>query len=127
MRHQLLLFISFFGIISCSRSPESPAFYGGAFDTTQAIGITELALRMEGQDKIETVIYGTIQESCQSEGCWMNLVNEGGGNSVFVDWDHKFNTPLSITGRRAIATGYAYIDSTSGKHAIAFKANAVHL
>ena len=126
MRNLILLFFIIISLSACNNAPIAPAFYGVDFDTTKSISICELTARMEGQDRMEAVIYGTIQKSCQSEGCWLNLANES-GNSVFVDWDQKFNTPLDITGRHAIAAGYAYIDTTEAKHAIAFKATAVHL
>jgi hypothetical protein len=126
MRNLTFLFLVLISISACSNSPITPAFYGGDFDTTNAINVSELTARMEGQNRLETVISGTIQKSCQSEGCWLILVNES-NNAVFVDWDHKFNTPFDISGRRAFAIGYAYIDTTDGKRDVAFKATAVHL
>lgn len=103
-----------------------PAYYGESFDTTLAISITELATQMQGKHKIDAVVYGSISESCQSEGCWLNLESSS-GTMLFVDWDHKFNAPFDIKGRKAFVSGYAYIDSSKATPEIAFKASGVHL
>lgn len=111
---------------SCSNSTIQPKFYGETFDTTKVISVEELVSKMQGQTRVDAVVGGIVTESCQSEGCWLNLKNEG-GSDVFVDWDHHFNTPKDLSGRRVIADGYAYVDTTKAEHVIAFKAAGVHL
>ncbi|MBK9733337.1 MAG: DUF4920 domain-containing protein [Chitinophagaceae bacterium] len=122
----LAIVFSFAVIASCNNVPIEPKFYGQTFDTTQVITVADLVGKMEGQAKVEAVITGQITESCQAEGCWLNLKNEK-GNDVFVDWDRQFNTPKNISGRHAMAKGYAYIDSTKTERVIAFKASGVFL
>lgn len=113
-------------VFSCSQSETPPRFYGQSFDTTQVISVADLLAKMQGQNRVDAVIAGTITESCQSEGCWLNLKNNA-GDDLFVDWDHQFNTPFKLTGKRAIARGYAYIDSSNAVKVIAFKATGVFL
>ena len=113
-------------IAACSDSPTTPKFYGQPFDTTKVIPVSELVSQMQGQSRVDVVIAGQVTESCQAEGCWMNLKNEK-GSDVFVDWDHQFNLPKNISGRKIIASGYAYVDSAKAERPIAFKATGVHL
>ncbi len=122
----LLLLISLSVISSCKKSPAPPAFYGQAFDTMQVLSVAEMMAKMEGQARVEAVVKGVITESCQAEGCWLNLKNEHGA-AVFVDWNREFNIPQDVAGRQAMAKGYAYIDTAQSPPAIAFKATGVFL
>lgn len=122
----LLLLISLSVISSCKQAPAPPTFYGQAFDTMQVLSVAEMVAKMEGRARVEVVVKGVITESCQAEGCWLNLKNENGAN-VFVDWNREFNIPQDVAGRQAMAKGYAYIDTAQSPPAIAFKATGVFL
>ncbi|MEO6167143.1 MAG: DUF4920 domain-containing protein [Chitinophagales bacterium] len=123
----LIALVCLLAVIStCSDSPSPPKFYGQTFDTTNVITVTELVSKMQGKSKVAAIVEGNVTESCQSEGCWLNMKNDGAA-AVFVDWDHNFNTPKDLTGKRVLAFGYAYIDSTKTEAVIAFKATGVYL
>ncbi|MBX7109181.1 MAG: DUF4920 domain-containing protein [Chitinophagales bacterium] len=126
MKTILAFLISLSIMVSCKREVAPPKYYGQTFDTVQIISVAELMKRMEGQQKVEAVVKGEITESCQAEGCWLNLKNDNGA-AVFVDWDRQFNIPKEVEGRQAIAKGFAYIDSTQSPKVIAFKASGVFL
>lgn len=126
MKTILVILISLSVFASCKRTPAPPAFYGQSFDTVQVLTVAELIAKMQGQEKAEAVVGGVITESCQAEGCWLNLKNEN-GIAVFVDWDRQFNIPKDVSGRYAMAKGYAYIDTTQTPAVIAFKASGVFL
>lgn len=121
-----LLLIGLTGILACNHPSPAPKFYGQSFDTASVITVSELVAQMQGQNKVEGVIKGQVTESCQDDGCWLNLENPG-STDVFVDWDHQFNLPTDISGKIIIAKGYAYYDTTKKEHPLAFKASGVHL
>ncbi|MCY7409771.1 MAG: DUF4920 domain-containing protein [Chitinophagales bacterium] len=98
-------------LFACNHAAENK-FYGNEFDTTQAISVAELVKRMEGNKKVEAIVYGNVTAVCKAEGCWMNLENPGHAD-LFVDWNHEFNIPLNGEGTKAFVTGYAFYDITT--------------
>lgn len=126
MKNFLFLCGALIVFAACNNSATTPKFYGQAFDTTKVITVSELVSQMQGQSRVDAVVAGEVTESCQAEGCWLNLKNEN-SSDVFVDWDHQFNLPKNISGHQVIVSGYAYIDSIKPEKPIAFKATGVHL
>lgn len=126
MKNIFILFSMITVIAACNPSATPPKFYGQSFDTTNVITVSELVSQMQGQSKVDAVVAGQVTESCQAEGCWLNLKNESGGE-MFVDWDHQFNLPKNISGQKVFISGYAYIDTIKPEKPVAFKATGVHL
>jgi hypothetical protein len=113
-----------FSLSSCKSS--SPKFYGEPFDTTIAVGVKDMMVRVEDQGTIDVVVKGKVTSSCKDDGCWLNLENPD-GKEIYVEWDEKFHLPLDISGKTVIVNGYAYIDSSQAGNPVAFKASGVKL
>jgi len=126
MKYILALLVISGLFMSCKQSSSLPKFYGKEFDTAHAITVPELVSKMQDQQQYAAVVSGNVTESCQAEGCWLNLKNPG-SNDIYVDWDHQFNLPKNLEGKKAFANGYAYYDSTQQGSPLAFKATGVRI
>lgn len=51
-------------------------------------------------------VKGTIEEVCQSAGCWVRLKNPDGA-SVFVKFKNHFTIPMDLAGSNAVVHGIA--------------------
>jgi hypothetical protein len=94
------------------QSPKSGVFYGDAFDTTRAVTAGQLLQQVQASENVETVVLGTVTQSCQTEGCWVKL-DAGNGRELFVSTEQNFAVPKEIPGKNVFVKGYAYLDTTS--------------
>ncbi|GAA4976965.1 DUF4920 domain-containing protein [Algibacter aquimarinus] len=61
-------------------------------------------------DSINSKMTATVNEVCQSKGCWMTL-NLEGGNEVMVKFkDYGFFMPKDIAGKEVIVNGKAFVN-----------------
>jgi hypothetical protein len=88
--------------------------YGEQITAKKAIPYEQLLKQMQGQEKIEVKVRGTVENVCQAKGCWMNLVSENGSaEKMMVQFkDYGFFMPKDIAGREVIVDGYAYYEVT---------------
>ncbi len=59
-------------------------------------------------DAADTILVeGTIQEVCQTKGCWMTLRDDSGDEVLVRFRDYAFFVPRNAMGRQALVTGRA--------------------
>lgn len=125
----LLLFPIF--LYSCAdgdprnKLPQSGQF-GETVNESEAITTEQLMDKMTGMTELKTTVSGTIDEYCKGEGCWLTLKNPK-GEALFVEVENKaFVLPHQISGKEAVVSGTAMIDTTEeGKIEVVMMANGV--
>lgn len=61
-------------------------------------------------DTINTKMMGTVNEVCQSKGCWMKIDLKD-GNQVMVKFkDYGFFMPKDISGKEVVLNGKAFVN-----------------
>ena len=91
-------------------------YFGENINMEGAIPYDQLAEKMGDADSIQIKVLGTVNEVCQTKGCWMTLVKNDGteGEELFVKFkDYGFFVPFDISGRQVVMDGYAYREITS--------------
>lgn len=88
--------------------------FGEDFDAQTRISSGELVTKMEGQDSMQLIVEGTVQEVCQAKGCWMVVGSEDNGKEpVMVRFkDYGFFVPKDIAGRKVVMEGWAFREVT---------------
>lgn len=61
-------------------------------------------------DTISTKMVGTVDEVCQSKGCWMKLTLDKGDQVMVKFKDYGFFMPKDIAGQEVIISGKAYVN-----------------
>lgn len=85
--------------------------YGQTFDASKPIAIDQAIESFKVSGTANAIVSGSIAAVCQSEGCWFNYKTKTG--DLFVDFDHKFEIPKTVSGKTAIANGHFAYDTTS--------------
>ncbi len=86
-------------------------FYGTAFDTSKALTLEEATRFYKVKGIKEAKISGTIEAVCQSKGCWFDL--KGASTTQSIDFGHKFLMHKDLAGKKVIACGSFYNDTTT--------------
>ena len=83
--------------------------YGEAFLLENVITLTELQEKMKTETRFACVFEGSIVQTCQKAGCWMEVsMPVGDGMTVFMK-DHAFAVPLEkCEGKKTFVKGEAY-------------------
>ena len=108
------LMIGLFCFSSCSNSPKvelKPGinYFGTLIDESSPINIDVAVNAMNGVDTLNAKFAGTVSEVCQTKGCWMNIVDSKGHNTVRVRFkDYGFFVPKNIGSKKAIVRGKMY-------------------
>lgn len=72
--------------------------------------MAEVYKSMRIGDTINAKMVGTVDEVCQSKGCWMKL-NLDDGDQVMVKFkDYGFFMPKDIAGKEVVINGKAYVN-----------------
>src|SRR5690349_2219173 len=100
--------VTVLGLIACGGRVHS---FGNTVDEARAVTVDEAIKTFTSGGARSTVISGTINKVCQSEGCWFNYKTRDG--ELMVDFDHKFNIPKDSKDKIAYSTGYFFYDTTS--------------
>lgn len=89
-------------------------FYGVQFDPANAVPADSLMSMLNGKDSLQVKFTGSIQQTCASEGCWMD-VKLANGETIFVKMkDHDFFVPTSgAENLECTVNGWAFKDITS--------------
>lgn len=90
------------------------ASFGEPITAKKAISYDQMLKQIQGQEKINVKVRGTVENVCQAKGCWMNLVSENANaDKMMVQFkDYGFFMPKDIAGREVIVDGYAYYEVT---------------
>lgn len=91
--------------ISCSPKVKYESF--GETLTPDNNLSTEVFLTQVTEAEASFKIKGTVQEVCQSKGCWMTLKNEQNQSIRVTFKDYGFFVPKDIAGREVIIEGNA--------------------
>lgn len=87
---------------------------GATVANPNPITMSELMVKMASQDTVKTQLKAKVEGVCQVKGCWMNLVDSGSDESIFVKFkDYGFFMPLDLAGSDVIVEGIAYREVTS--------------
>jgi len=117
MKYYLLTLALVVGLMSCqtntAQTDGSTNQFGEKITADGAIDLATLITKLEGQEKVETKLRGTVEAVCQAKGCWMNVVNDS-GDEIFVKFkDYGFFMPLDCAGKEVVMEGVAYKEVTS--------------
>ena len=80
-------------VASCSQhltDPNVSQALGDKFDTLNSMTVSELTANLKGKSMIDCIVYGRINEVCQSEGCWLTLKNRDGEAVLVRMKNHSF-------------------------------------
>jgi hypothetical protein len=108
---RLLTIIAVASISVASYAQDKGSFYGDKFEQKTPVDVPGFMKTMKDIKgttvKINDVqVKGTIEEVCQSAGCWIRLKNPDGA-SVFVKFKNHFTIPMDLAGSTAIVHGIA--------------------
>ena len=98
---------------------DSEEFAGEAFGegitSSEYMEFSEVIEKLENSEEVETVLKAKVADVCQAKGCWMNLVDDKGGDQpFFVKFhDYGFFVPKDIGGREVLVEGKAYKELTT--------------
>jgi hypothetical protein len=118
MKKIAFLFITlslFVGTAAAQKSKKnSVKAYGEAFTAENVITLTELQEKMKTETRFACVFEGSIVQTCQKAGCWMEVAMPvGDGMTVFMK-DHAFAVPLEkCEGKKTFVKGEAYFKELS--------------
>ncbi len=85
-------------------------FYSAAFDFANPLSL-ENAKNYKEKGIKDAKISGTIAQVCQSKGCWFELKENT--TTQNIDFGHKFLMTKDLAGKKVIAGGSFYNDTTS--------------
>ncbi len=112
----LVLCLPMLGIAQkgASSAPQGKVF-GEAFKPSKVMSYDQMLKRIEGKQKMNAKVRGTVESVCQAKGCWMNIVSStNNGEKMMVRFkDYGFFMPKDIAGREVIINGYAFYEVTS--------------
>lgn len=112
----LFIALSFFvGTANAQKSKkEKVNSYGEAFTAENVITLTELQEKMKTETRFACVFEGSIVQTCQKAGCWMEVAMPASdGMTVFMK-DHAFAVPLEkCEGKKTFVKGEAYFKELS--------------
>jgi hypothetical protein len=125
MKKYLFLPLIVIGLWSCNQAPETEeavveelmaelAVFGDESITADgAVAVNELPAMIEGKDSLEVKLSGTINECCQTKGCWMTM-DMGNGEEMMVRFkDYGFFVPKDAGGKECIIEGVAKVEEIS--------------
>lgn len=79
-------------------------------DTAQ---MTEKYQTLKASDTLQSKFMATVEEVCQSKGCWMKLKLENGQQTMIRFKDYGFFMPMDIAGKEVIVNGLAFVEEMS--------------
>jgi len=113
MKKLAFLFIAlslFVGTAAAQKSKKGKVnSYGESFTAENIISLSELQEKMKTETRFACVFEGSIVQTCQKAGCWMEVAMPvGDGMTVFMK-DHAFAVPLeNCEGKKTFVKGEAY-------------------
>lgn len=107
----ILTVIAALSLSVASYAQDKGNFYGEKFEQKTPVEVPAFMKTMKDIKGTTLKIYdiqvkGTIEEVCQSAGCWIRLKNTE-GEHVFVKFKNHFTIPMDLAGSGAIVHGVA--------------------
>ncbi|MCR9182446.1 MAG: DUF4920 domain-containing protein [Flavobacteriaceae bacterium] len=128
MKNILSILIIFLVIIACKNNSENQQVtaeelaqeisyetFGEAISKNEVISkedMVEIYNNLKPGDTIDVKFTSTVNEVCQSKGCWMKI-DLGEHESMVRFKDYGFFMPKNIAGHEVILEGKAYIEEMS--------------
>ena len=107
----LFIAIGLFSIsaIAQKSKDEEITSYGENFVAANVVSLAQLQEKMKSETRFACVFEGSIVQTCQKAGCWMEVAMPvGDGMTVFMK-DHAFAVPLEkCEGKKTFVKGEAY-------------------
>jgi hypothetical protein len=96
--------------ISCTQTANQ---IGKPVNTNDAISVNVGLEKFKKEGKAEAVLFGKVDEVCQSEGCWFTYQTET--KNITVDFGDAFTVPKNIGAKDLYAVGHFYNDTAEDK------------
>ena len=109
MKTILSIFVAVFAI-SCTQTANQ---IGKPVNTNDAVSVNVGLENFKTDGKAEAVLFGKVDEVCQSEGCWFTYQTET--KNITVDFGDAFTVPKNIGAKDLYAVGHFYNDTTEDK------------
>ncbi len=107
--------------ISCTQTANQ---IGKPVNTTDAVSVNVGLEKFKKEGQAEAVLFGKVDEVCQSEGCWFTYQTET--KNITVDFGDAFTIPKNIGAKDLYAVGHFYNDTTEEKTVeVKFRAEGV--
>jgi hypothetical protein len=98
-----------------TETTEVTGTFGAEFTSSEVILADKLLATHEESvivDTLQTTLRGTVNEVCQSKGCWMTIAASDDDEMMVKFKDYGFFMPKDISGREVIMHGMAYYQIT---------------
>lgn len=83
--------------------------FGAAITEEGSVTPEKAAAMLANADSMAMKITGKVTEVCQARGCWMNVVDDQGGQPIFVQFkDYGFFMPKDCSGKKVTMDGMLY-------------------
>jgi hypothetical protein len=101
-------------LFACSQQPnkEIDETYGSKIDTSGSIDINEVLAAMRRHPDQNLTVKGKVSQVCQTEGCWLEMADEGGETIIVRTKSHDFTVPKDLAGKTIYLNGSAHLDTT---------------
>lgn len=88
--------------------------YGEVITDDGAIDYASMVSKVTTEGGFEGKVVGTVESVCQTKGCWINIVEDGVDQQMFVKFkDYGFFMPKDCAGKKVVLRGQAYEEETS--------------
>lgn len=87
--------------------------HGDNITEDNAVDIEKFETLFIGKDSLEIKLAGTVEEVCQTKGCWMTLQMDDSNTMMVRFKDYEFFVPKDASGKTAIIEGIARVDTIS--------------
>ncbi|MCK8490609.1 MULTISPECIES: DUF4920 domain-containing protein [Spirosoma] len=88
------------------------SYHGKKITEKGAIPATQLSAKMNGKDKLDTKVEGTVESVCKMKGCWMKIKTGDGQTMRVMFKDYAFFVPKDIVGKTVVVEGTAESTTT---------------
>lgn len=105
--------ISIFVALSAISCTQTANQIGKPVNTSDAVSVNVGLENFKKDGKAEAVLFGKVDEVCQSEGCWFTYQTDT--KNITVDFGDAFTVPKNIGAKDLYAVGHFYNDTTEDK------------
>ena len=87
--------------------------HGADISEDNAVEMAKFEDLFTGKDSLEIKLVGTIEDVCQTKGCWMTVEMEDNTTMMVRFKDYEFFVPKDAQGKTAIVDGIARVETIS--------------
>jgi hypothetical protein len=106
-----------FAIVAYAQPPAGDAkpgeWYGEKITPDGAVGIADVAAKLDKTESIDTKIKAKIVEVCPNKGCWLKLQVNDSTTAMVKMKDYGFFLPLAAKGKTVVLDGEVKMKTTS--------------